>query len=89
MAKVVRERAPNLRRRSDEIPPIRRSPPETCSRLAALPIRGEDDRLHGITTDRDIVIKCPAEGGDPTTMTAEDLAQGSPAYVHATADTSR
>jgi len=55
--------------------------------VGALPICGEDDRLHGIITDRDIVIKCLAEGADPTTMTAEELAQGSPAYVEATADT--
>jgi CBS domain-containing protein len=34
------------------------------------------------------VIKCLAEGGDPATMTAEELAQGSPAYVDAAADTS-
>lgn len=56
--------------------------------VGALPICGEDDRLHGIITDRDIVIKCLAEGKDPATMTAEELAQGSPAYVDATADTS-
>ena len=56
--------------------------------VGALPICGEDDRLHGIITDRDIVIKCLAEGGDPATMTAEELAQGSPAYVDAAADTS-
>jgi CBS domain-containing protein len=56
--------------------------------VGALPICGEDDRLHGIITDRDIVIKCLAEGGDPTTMTAEQLAQGTPAHVDAAADMS-
>jgi len=55
--------------------------------VGALPICGEDDRLHGIITDRDIVIKCLAEGRDPNTMTAEQLAQGTPAYVDAAADT--
>lgn len=56
--------------------------------VGALPICGEDDRLRGIITDRDIVIQCLAEGGDPTTMTAEELAQGTPAHVEAGADTS-
>jgi CBS domain-containing protein len=55
--------------------------------VGALPICGEDDRLHGIITDRDIVIKCLAEGRDPTRMTAEELAQGTPAFVDADADT--
>jgi len=55
--------------------------------VGALPICGEDDRLHGIITDRDIVIKCLAEGRDPNTMTAEQLAQGTLAYVDAAADT--
>ncbi|RZL81764.1 MAG: CBS domain-containing protein [Rhodococcus sp. (in: high G+C Gram-positive bacteria)] len=51
--------------------------------VGALPICGDDDRLHGIITDRDIVIKCVAAGQDPTTMTAGDLAQGSPYHVDA------
>lgn len=38
--------------------------------VGALPICGEDDRLHGIITDRDIVVKCLARGKDPRTMTA-------------------
>jgi CBS domain-containing protein len=31
--------------------------------VGALPICGEDNRLKGMITDRDIVIKCFAEGG--------------------------
>jgi len=54
--------------------------------VGALPICGDDDRLHGIITDRDIVIKCIAQGGDPKTMTAGDLAQGRPFTVDAQAD---
>jgi len=27
---------------------------------------GDDDRLHGIITDRGIVVKCIAEGHDPS-----------------------
>ncbi|GAA1636300.1 hypoxic response protein Hrp1 [Nonomuraea maheshkhaliensis] len=54
--------------------------------VGALPICGDDDRLHGIITDRDIVLKCVAAGGDPTTMTAGELAQGKPITVEAEAD---
>ncbi|NKQ54310.1 CBS domain-containing protein [Amycolatopsis sp. K13G38] len=50
--------------------------------VGALPICGDDDRLHGIITDRDIVIKCIAADGDPHTMTAGQLAQGVPYLVH-------
>jgi CBS domain-containing protein len=55
--------------------------------VGALPICGDDDRLHGIITDRDIVIKCIAAGGDPAVMTAGDLAQGKPVTVDSGADT--
>lgn len=41
--------------------------------VGALPICGEDNRLKGMLTDRDIVVKCIAEGGDPTTATARSL----------------
>ncbi|GII76685.1 hypoxic response protein 1 [Sphaerisporangium rufum] len=51
--------------------------------VGALPVCGEDDRLHGIITDRDIVCKCIAEGGDPRRTTAGQLAQGTPVTVEA------
>lgn len=54
--------------------------------VGALPIRGDDDRLHGIITDRDIVIKCLAEDKDPHTVTAGELAQGVPYLVRTDAD---
>lgn len=41
--------------------------------VGSLPICGEDDRLHGMITDRDIVIKCCAEGKDINQMKARDL----------------
>ncbi|WP_433498218.1 CBS domain-containing protein [Sphaerimonospora sp. CA-214678] len=44
--------------------------------VGALPICGEDDRLKGIITDRDIVIKCCAEGRDIEKCTAGELAGG-------------
>ncbi|MET9338901.1 MULTISPECIES: CBS domain-containing protein [unclassified Nonomuraea] len=54
--------------------------------VGALPICGTDNKLHGIITDRDIVIKCLAEGKDPQECRAAELAQGKPVYVEATAD---
>ncbi|MCD0481758.1 CBS domain-containing protein [Streptacidiphilus sp. ASG 303] len=49
--------------------------------VGALPICGDDDRLKGIVTDRDIVVKCLAEGGDPAVMTAGELAEGRPLVI--------
>ena len=51
--------------------------------VGALPICGDDDRLKGMLTDRDIVVKCLAEGGDPNTATAGSLAQGKPVTIGA------
>jgi CBS domain-containing protein len=51
--------------------------------VGALPICGEDNRLKGMITDRDIVIKCFAEGGDPRTAKAGDFGQGKPVTVGA------
>lgn len=55
--------------------------------VGALPICGDDDRLHGILTDRDIVVKCLAVGGDPASMTTGDLAQGKPYTISADSST--
>jgi CBS domain-containing protein len=54
--------------------------------VGALPICGNDDRLLGIVTDRDIVVKCVADGVDPGTVTAGQMAQGKPVTVNPTAD---
>ena len=51
--------------------------------VGALPICGDDDRLHGMITDRDIVIKCIAAERDPSTTTAGELAQCSTYHVDA------
>jgi CBS domain-containing protein len=51
--------------------------------VGALPICGEDDRLKGMVTDRDIVVRCIAEGGDPATTRVEELAQGKPVTIGA------
>lgn len=54
--------------------------------VGSLPICGKDQKLHGIITDRDIVIKCVAEGKDPSTCTAGELAQGMVTWVDADTD---
>jgi len=43
------------------------------SDIGSLPVCGDDDRLKGIVTDRDIVVRCVAEGGDPSSTTAGSL----------------
>ena len=45
--------------------------------VGSLPICGEDDKLKGMLTDRDIVVRCIAQGGDPAKTRADDLAQAS------------
>jgi CBS domain-containing protein len=51
--------------------------------VGSLPICGEDNRLKGMITDRDIVVKCVADGGDPKTATAGQLAEGKPVTIGA------
>jgi CBS domain-containing protein len=53
--------------------------------IGVLPICGEDDRLKGMLTDRDIVVKVIAQGRDPATTTVGELAQGTPVTVPADA----
>jgi CBS domain-containing protein len=54
--------------------------------IGALPICGEDNRLKGMITDRDIVVKVLAQGKDPNTCTAGELAQGKPVTIGADDD---
>jgi CBS domain-containing protein len=51
--------------------------------VGALPICGEDNRLKGMVTDRDIVVKCVAPGDDPQQVKASALATGKPVTVGA------
>ena len=51
--------------------------------IGSMPICGEDDRLKGMLTDRDIVIKVLAEGRDPSSTTAGELGQGKPVTIGA------
>jgi len=54
--------------------------------VGALPICGEDGRLKGVVTDRDIVVKALAEGQDPTTVEAGTFGQGKPVTIGADDD---
>ncbi len=51
--------------------------------VGALPICGEDNRLKGVLTDRDIVVKCLAGGGDPATAHAGQFGEGKPVTIGA------
>lgn len=50
------------------------------------PICGKDDKLHGMITDRDIVVHCVAEDGDCSTVTAGEMAGGKVFWVDAETD---
>jgi len=51
--------------------------------VGAMPICGEDDRLKGMVTDRDIVVKVLAEGRDPASTRAGELGEGKPVTIGA------
>jgi CBS domain-containing protein len=44
--------------------------------VGAMPICGEDDRLKGMITDRDIVVKVLAQGKDPAQVRAGEIGVG-------------
>ena len=56
--------------------------------VGSLPICGEDDRLKGMLTDRDIVVKVLAEDKDPSSVTAGELGVGDGKTVTIGADDS-
>ena len=61
---------------------------DAAKRLAALnvgamPICGEDNRLKGMLTDRDIVVKALAQGKDPASTRAGELGEGKPVTIGA------
>jgi CBS domain-containing protein len=53
--------------------------------VGVLPICGDDDRLKGMLTDRDIVVKALAQGRDPAATTCGEFAQGKVRWVGADA----
>jgi CBS domain-containing protein len=54
--------------------------------VGSLPICGEDDQLAGMVTDRDIVTRCIAEGGDPSSTKVDAVAGGRPVTIGADDD---
>jgi CBS domain-containing protein len=48
-----------------------------------MPICGSDNRLKGMVTDRDIVVKVLAQGKDPATTKAGELGEGKPVTIGA------
>ena len=54
--------------------------------VGSMPICGEDNRLKGMLTDRDIVVKVLAKGRDPQNVKAGELGQGKPVTIGADDD---
>ncbi|MFF4189397.1 CBS domain-containing protein [Streptomyces sp. NPDC001691] len=54
--------------------------------VGALPICGTDERLKGMLTDRDIVVKVLGAGKDPASVKAGDLAQSEAVTIGADDD---
>jgi CBS domain-containing protein len=53
--------------------------------VGSLPICGDDDRLKGMLTDRDIVVKALAQGRDPGATMCGEFAQGTVHWIAADA----
>ena len=51
--------------------------------VGSLPICGEDNRLKGMLTDRDIVVKVLAQGKDPAQTKVGELGEGKPVTIGA------
>ena len=51
--------------------------------VGAMPICGEDNRLKGMLTDRDIVVKVLAQCKDPASTKAGELGEGKPVTIGA------
>jgi CBS domain-containing protein len=54
--------------------------------VGSLPICGVDNKIKGIITDHDIVLKVLGKGKDPATITAGSLAQGETVTIDANDD---
>ncbi|MGW4247089.1 CBS domain-containing protein [Nocardia sp. NPDC004722] len=57
--------------------------------VGALPICGEDGKLKGMLTDRDIVVKVVAQRMDPNGVKVSELAEGVPVVAQADDDVRR
>lgn len=56
------------------------------SDIGAMPVCDDDNRLKGIITDRDIVVKAIAKGRNPSEVRASDLIAETPVWVEAGTD---
>lgn len=54
--------------------------------VGALPIADSEERLIGIVTDRDIVVRCVAMGHDPAQVSAGEMVQGTPRWIDSAAE---
>jgi CBS domain-containing protein len=54
--------------------------------VGSLPICGNDNRLKGMLTDRDIVVKALAQGRDAGSVRAGELGEGKPVTIGADDD---
>jgi CBS domain-containing protein len=54
--------------------------------VGALPICGADDRLKGMLTDRDVVVKVLGQGKDPANTRVGELSQGEAVTIGADDD---
>ena len=83
-AREIMTAAPECVRSSDTVLDAAKRMAEL--QVGAMPICGEDDRLKGMLTDRDIVVKVLAEGKDPRAVRAGELAQGEAVTIGADDD---
>ncbi|MGW4533093.1 CBS domain-containing protein [Nocardia sp. NPDC004340] len=54
--------------------------------VGSIVIADENERMVGIITDRDIVVKCIARGHSPDTTQARDLCEATPRWIAEDAD---
>ncbi|MCQ4083898.1 CBS domain-containing protein [Streptomyces sp. RB6PN25] len=57
--------------------------------VGALPVSDQNERLCGIITDRDIVVKCVSKGHNPAETRCAELCEGTPRWIDADADVSQ
>lgn len=65
---------------SDQVISVRQDEPVSAAarllkqhNVGVLPVCDDQERLRGILTDRDIVTRCVAAGGDPTTLRVSEI----------------
>jgi CBS domain-containing protein len=54
--------------------------------VGALPVLDANEEFLGIITDRDIVVRCVADGHDPLATIAQELVHTEPIWVYADSD---